>query len=120
MDGRGAQKLGHIVEVLAQSFVGGVGRVSNRIVTNGFELSLMCLDKNSLFGSQTILELSNDLLVVTDLFLRLGDGGLEGRLLEDLNLLVAVDFLLFDQFIERFVGILGDDCVDLGKGVLLK
>lgn len=80
----------------------------------------MRLDKRSLLSSQTVLVLDSELFVVTNLLLGLGNGGLKGRLLQDLSLLVVVDLLLFNQFIQRLVGVFSDDGVDFGEGVLIK
>lgn len=80
----------------------------------------MRLDQRSLLSSQTVLVLDSELLVVANLLLGLGNGGLKGRLLKDLGLLVVVDLLLLNQFIKRLVGVFGDDGVDFGEGVLVK
>ena len=80
----------------------------------------MRLDKRSLLSSQTVLVLDSELFVVTNLLLSLGNGGLKGRLLQDLGLLVVVDLLLLNQFIKRLVGVFSNDGVDFGEGVLIK
>lgn len=100
MNGCSTQKLGHIVELLAQCLLGGLCRIGNRVVTDSFELPLMRLDKRSLLGKQTFLALIDNLLIVANLLLDLGNKSLKGRLLEDLGFLVAVDLFLLDQFIE--------------------
>lgn len=80
----------------------------------------MRLDKRSLLSSQTVLVLDSELFVVTNLLLGLGNGGLKGRLLQDLGLLVVVDLLLLNQLIKRLIGIFSDDGVDFGERVLIK
>lgn len=60
------------------------------------------------------------MFVVTNLLLGLGNGGLKGRLLQDLGLLVVVDLLLLNQLIKRLIGIFSDDGVDFGERVLIK
>lgn len=119
-DGRGAQELSHGIEMLAQCLLGGLSRISNGVITDSFELRLMRLDKRSLLSSQTVLVLDSKLFVVANLLLGLSNGGLKGRPLQDLCLLVVVDLLLLDQFIKRLVGVLGDDGVDFGEGVLVR
>lgn len=80
----------------------------------------MRLDKRSLLSSQTVLVLDSELFVVTNLLLDLGNGGLKGRLLQNLGLLVVVDLLLLNQLIKRLVGVFSNDGVDFGEGVLIK
>jgi hypothetical protein len=119
-DGRGAQELSHGIELLAQCLLGGLSRISNGVITDSFELRLMRLDKRSLLSSQTVLVLGSELLVVANLLLSLRNGGLKGRLLKDLGLLVVVDLLLFNQVIKRLVGVFGDDGIDFAERVLVK
>lgn len=59
-----------------------------------------------------------ELLVLGDLLLELGEGGVEGWLLEDLCLLVGVDLASGYQFVEGLSGVLFEDIVDFG-GVCL-
>jgi len=67
---------------------------------------------------RTSLVLLVELLVLGDLLLELGEGGVEGWLLQDLGLLVGVDLASSYQFIEGLSGVLFEDVVDLG-GVCL-
>lgn len=67
---------------------------------------------------RTSLVLLVELLVLGDLLLELGEGGVEGRLLQDLCLLVGVDLAGSYQFIEGLSRVLFEDIVDLG-GVCL-
>lgn len=55
-----------------------------------------------------------DFLVLSKLLLILDQGSLESRLLLNLGLLVGIEDLFGDEFIERFAGVLGEKRISLG------
>lgn len=55
-----------------------------------------------------------DFLVLSELLLVLGQGSLESRLLLNLGLLVGIEDLFGDEFIERFAGVLGEKRIGFG------
>lgn len=55
-----------------------------------------------------------DFLVLSKLLLVLGKGSLESRLLLNLGLLVGVENLFRNEFVERFAGVLAEERISLG------
>lgn len=74
--------------------------------------------QGSLLANQALLVMRGELLVLGDLFLDLCDLGLESGFLQGLGFLVGVDFLFGNELIEGFAGVLCEDAVDFGCGVL--
>lgn len=78
----------------------------------------MYLLQRTLLIGKTFLVVRGKLLVLSDLFLKLCNVGLQGWFLQCLCLLVLVDLLLRDELIERLSGILCNNTVDFRGGVL--
>lgn len=58
------------------------------------------------------------LLVLGDLFFDLCDLRLESGFLQGLGFLVGIDLLFSNELVEGFAGVLCEDAVDFGCGVL--
>lgn len=60
------------------------------------------------------------LLKLRELFLELGDIGLQSGLFQGLGFLVCIDLLLGDELVERLSGVLCKDGIDSSSCVLRK
>lgn len=78
----------------------------------------MRLLQRRLLVDKTLLIVGGKLLVLSDLFLKLCDIGLQSWFLQRLRLLVLVDLLLSDELVKRLSGVLCYDAVDFRSGVL--
>lgn len=101
--GSKSQELRQHQQVVVQRLAGLLLGLSNSISLGLLE-ALLPLD---LVGGGACPVLLIDLLVLRELLLELSELGLQSGLLEDLGLLVGVDDLGGNQFIERLVSVLG-------------
>lgn len=78
----------------------------------------MCGFQRSLLADQALFVMCGELLVLRDLFLDLCDLCLERGFFQGLGFLVGVDLLFGNELVKGFAGVLCDDAVDFGCGVL--
>jgi hypothetical protein len=115
---RSAQELANSEQLLTKNLCICFRDIGDGICAHSLQLLLVCLLQGSLLAHQSLLVLVSDLLIVCNLFFNLRNAGLEGGFLQGLRLLIVVNLLLFDQLVERFALVLGEDGVNLGGSIL--
>ena len=101
-----------ILEILG---LGSLSIGSSLFLEQG-DLGLVCLGESRLLTGEAIFEVCLEGLELVELFFKLSDLTLDGRLLLKLSLLVIVEFAGGDKVINRLAGVLSNDSVGLSGG----
>jgi hypothetical protein len=117
-NGGGAEESAQRKQPVTELLLAGLGSLSDNLFPERVQFLLVRLLHRRLLVGQSVFVVLSELFEVGDLLLDLGDIGLEGGLLQRLGFLVGVDLLVGDELVQRLSGVLGQDGVDFGGGVL--